>query len=112
LKITPIATVQNRCNVFDRLPYANGVITRCEDMGLAFIAHSPVGGHNTHSRVSDHPALNDVARRHGATAKEVAIQWLLASSPSLVTIPGATKVSSALSSIRAAELRFTDEDRA
>jgi aryl-alcohol dehydrogenase-like predicted oxidoreductase len=112
LKIAPIASVQNRCNVADRFPYANGVIARCEDMGLGFIAHSAVGGHRGHPRVREHAALQSIAQRRGVAPQEVALQWLLSSSRSLVAIPGATKVSSAQSSARAAELRFTPEDSA
>jgi aryl-alcohol dehydrogenase-like predicted oxidoreductase len=112
LKVAPIASVQNRCNVADRFPYANGVVSRCEDMGLTFIAHSPVGGHRGHPRVSQHPALQAIASRRGVAPQEVALQWLLSSSRSLVAIPGASKVASALSSIRAASLRFTPEDLA
>jgi aryl-alcohol dehydrogenase-like predicted oxidoreductase len=110
-KIVPIATVQNRCNVVERNNFGNGVVSRCEDMGLSFIAHSPVGGHHQHYRIAQHPVLNAIAARREASPYEVALQWLLASSPSVVTIPGASKVSSALSSIRAADLRFTPEDR-
>jgi aryl-alcohol dehydrogenase-like predicted oxidoreductase len=103
-RIVSIATVQNRCNPYDRQPFSNGVIDWCERTGAAFIAHSPVGGHKGHSRIANDDALRAVAASRGVTPEQVALAWLLASSDCLLAIPGATKLESVESSARAADI--------
>src|SRR5262249_2068085 len=44
-QVMDIVAVQNRCNVFDRFSFANGVVNHCRTRGIAFMAHSPMGGH-------------------------------------------------------------------
>lgn len=109
-RVTEIASVQNRCNVFDRHPFANGMITACERAGIAFIAHSPVGGHSTHDRVADHPTLRAVGARRGLTPHQVALAWLLAQSPVIFPIAGASKTGNAMSSAAAADIVLSPED--
>ncbi len=110
--IVDIASVQNRCNPFETQSFASGVVRWCAERAIAFLPHSPVGGHRKQRRVADHPTLNAVAERHGATAFEVCLAWLLELSPAVIPIPGASKVSSARSSAAAAELALAEEDLA
>ncbi|HEV8324670.1 MAG TPA: aldo/keto reductase [Myxococcota bacterium] len=110
--IVPIATVQNRCNPFDATSFENGVVAHCEALGIAFLAHSPVGGHRGHARVAADPVLAAVARRRGATPYQVCLAWLLALSPAVVPIPGASRPASARSSAAAAEVHLDDADLA
>jgi diketogulonate reductase-like aldo/keto reductase len=110
--VVEVATVQNRCNLFDAQCFSNGVVELCEQRGIAFIAHSPVGGHQGHPRVANDPTLNAIARRHDSTPQQIALAWLLARSPSLLAIPGATRSASVEGSARAAEIRLTAADLA
>lgn len=110
IRIAPIASVQNRCNVFDRHSFDNGVVKFCERHGIAFIAHSPVGGHRGRSRLASAGSLHTVAARHGLSSEQVAIAWLLAKSPNLLAIPGASKVRSAESSAHMGNLSLTSGD--
>jgi aryl-alcohol dehydrogenase-like predicted oxidoreductase len=109
-RIVPIASVQNRCSAIDRRSFVNGVVDLCQKEKIAFIAHSPVGGHRQQRRVGDHPTLRAVASRNGASPYEVALAWLLASSPVMFVIPGASRAESAQSSARAADLVLGDRD--
>jgi len=111
-KIVPVATVQNRFNAYDRVCLSNGVVSWCERHGAALIAHSPVGGHSAHDRIAKDPALTAVARRHEATPYEVALAWLLSLSSSVLAIPGASRVESISSSVRASSLTLTSDDSA
>ena len=111
-RIAAIVSVQNRCNPFDRECISNGVLDACERQGIAFVAHSPVGGHGDRARVAGDRALCAVGARHGVTPHQVALAWLLALSPALFAIPGAGRISSALSSAQAADLELTPQDRA
>ena len=99
--IVPITSVQNRCNVFERLSFETGVISLCEEESLSFLAHSPVGGNRNHWRTPEDPTLKAVAERHDATPYEVALAWLLARSASIVVIPGASRTANVRSSATA-----------
>lgn len=111
-QVAPIVSVQNRCSVFDRRDFSNGVIALCEAERLAYLAYSPVGGSRGKGRVADDPALKAVAARRGASPFQVALAWLLAKSPAIIPIPGASKITSAIDSAAAGSLALTDEDLA
>jgi aryl-alcohol dehydrogenase-like predicted oxidoreductase len=112
LELTPIAAVQNRCNIFDRRDFDNGLVAHCADLNVAYVPYSPVGGHFGHRRVADDATLARVAGKHGTTPYVIALAWLLARGEHVVPIPGATKVSSVTSSSSAARIALDTEDLA
>jgi aryl-alcohol dehydrogenase-like predicted oxidoreductase len=112
LRLTPIAAVQNRCNVLDTRDFDSGLVARCRELGIAYVPYSPVGGHSGHRRLDQYPALARVAEKHGATSYVIALAWLLAQGPHIVPIPGATKVSSIESSLTAPRVQLDTEDLA
>ncbi len=111
-QVAPIVSVQNRCSVFDRRDFSNGVIALCEAERLAYLAYSPVGGSRGKGRVEGDPTLKALAARRGASPFQVALAWLLAKSPAIIPIPGASKITSAIDSAAAGSLALTDEDLA
>jgi aryl-alcohol dehydrogenase-like predicted oxidoreductase len=112
LALTHIAAVQNRCNVFDRRDFDNGLVAHCARLGVAYVAYSPVGGHFGHRRVADDATLARVARKHATTPYAIALAWLLAKGEHVLPIPGASKVSSITSSLRAVDIALDDGDMA
>jgi aryl-alcohol dehydrogenase-like predicted oxidoreductase len=110
--IVPITSVQNRCNVLDRRSFENGVVARCEELGIAFLPYCPVGGGRGKVKLAAHPSLVKIATRRSASPYEVAIAWLLQASPVMFPIPGASRPESARSSARAAELVLEKDDLA
>jgi aryl-alcohol dehydrogenase-like predicted oxidoreductase len=102
LGLAPIAAVQVALSVFDDRAIRGGVLERCEEKGVAVIAHSPLGG--PRRRVRRHVELGRIAEKHGATPAEVALAWLLALSPAVVPIPGARRPETARSAAHAANL--------
>ncbi|MGD2062646.1 MAG: aldo/keto reductase [Nitrospirota bacterium] len=108
--IVPIASVQNRCSPFHRAAWRDGVLAHCQREGIAFLAYGPVGGHGGQGRTADDASLNAVARRHGVSPFRVALAWLLAKSPVMLPIPGASRVASAVDSAGAARLALTGDD--
>ena len=112
LRLTPIAAVQNRCNVLDTRDFDSGLVTRCGELGIAYVPYSPVGGHSGHRRLDQYPSLVRVAEKHGTTPYVIALAWLLAQGPHILPIPGATKVSSIESSLTAPRVRLDAEDLA
>lgn len=105
--VTDIVSVQNEYNFDDRS--CDPVIDYCESEGLGFIPWFPL---NT-GRIGDQEtALDRVAKRHQATAKQIALAWLLARSPCVLPIPGTSKMDHLRDNVHAATLRLTDEDKA
>ena len=84
------------------------VLDKCMKLGIAFLPWSPLGGAaqagEVGSRYSDFAA---VATEVGATAQEVVLAWLLALTPVMIPIPGATKTVTVDSIIRSTELKLT-----
>ncbi len=112
LRLTPIAAVQNRCNVLDRRDFESGLVERCRERGIAYVPYSSVGGHSGHRRLDAHPTLARIAAKHGTTQYVIALAWLLAQGPHILPIPGASKISSVESSLTALQVTLDDEDLA
>jgi len=110
LSITHIMSVQNRCNLFERTSFKNGVITFCEENNITFIAHSPVGGHFQHAQCADNILLNKLAKKYHASTYQIMISWLLHKSPSIIPIPGASKTSNIMNSLQAINVELSKED--
>lgn len=110
LSITDIMSVQNRCNLFERTSFENGVVKFCEENNLTFIAHSPVGGHFQHAQYADNGVLIRLAEKYGASTYQIMIAWLLTMSASILTIPGASKASSIKDSLRSTNVELSKED--
>ena len=68
LELAPIAAVQNRCNLFERRDFDNGLVEHCRKLGVAYVPYSPVGGHFGHRRVAQDATLARIAAKHSATS--------------------------------------------
>ena len=110
LSIADITSVQNRCNLFERTSFENGVVKFCEENNITFIAHSPVGGHFQHAQHADNSLLKKLAEKYDASTYQIMIAWLLNESSSILTIPGASKMSSIIDSLQAINVEFSKED--
>ena len=110
LRLSPIAAVQNRCNVLDQRDFDTGLVFRCRELGIAYVPYSPVGGHSRHTRVNDDATLKRIAAKHATTPYVIALAWLLAKGGHVLPIPGATKVTSVESSLTAQEVTLEPSD--
>jgi aryl-alcohol dehydrogenase-like predicted oxidoreductase len=87
----------------------------CEELGLAFLPWSPLGGVSRSSldeagtKVARSP-FHVVADGRGVSPQSVALAWHLAQSPVVIPIPGATRPDSIRDSAWAPELRLTEEE--
>jgi pyridoxine 4-dehydrogenase len=102
-KIVPIVSVQNRYSFADR--EWDYVVDYCESNGIAFIPWFPLGAGKVAGEV-----LNQVAKAHGATPKQVALAWLLRRSPIMLPIPGTSSVEHLGENVAAASVRLMDEE--
>lgn len=110
LSITHIMSVQNRCNLFERTSFKNGVIKFCESNNITFIAHSPVGGHYQHAQRADNVVLKKLAEKYAVSPYQIMIAWLLHKSPNILPIPGASKITSIVDSLKAEKIDLSKED--
>ena len=79
LELAPISAVQVALSIYDDTAVRGGIVERCEEAGIALIAHSPLGGPRRSGRLA----------REGLA--EAALAWLLELSPTVVVIPGARR---------------------
>ena len=78
-KVVPIAAVQNHYNIDERK--WDAVVDYCEREGIVFVPYFPL-------HVEPSRALEETAKRHKATTRQVMLAWLLARSPAMLPIPG------------------------
>jgi aryl-alcohol dehydrogenase-like predicted oxidoreductase len=84
----------------------------CEEMGLAFLPWSPLGGIGKAGDLGTNDAFAAVAAAHGVSPQQVTLAWMLATAPNVVPIPGASRPETARDSAAAADLRLTDDELA
>src|SRR3954470_20193293 len=77
----------------------------CRERRIAIMAYTPLG----QGRMLQHKALAEIAARHGATAAQVALAWLLKQDGTMV-IPKATRPEHVRENRGALDLRLTADD--
>lgn len=86
------------------------VLKRCTDLGIAFLPWSPLGGSTQASEVGSHYAeFAVVGDEVGASAQETVLAWLLATTPVMIPIPGATRPATVDSIVRSLSITLTDD---
>ena len=135
--VQPVAALQNEYSLWWRAPETNGILQACDELGIGFVPYSPLGkgfltgaiGRDTKLGEGDFRAsvprfaqeamaknqsfvdlLKRVAENKGATPAQVALAWLLAQRPTIVPIPGTTKLGRLEENLSAADLRLTEAD--
>ncbi|MER6675304.1 aldo/keto reductase [Streptomyces sp. NPDC000983] len=83
----------------------------CDELGIAFLPWSPLGGISRAGGLgSAHAPFAAVAEAHGVSPQRVCLAWMLAKSPVVVPIPGASRPETVRDSAAAAELVLTTEE--
>ncbi len=86
------------------------VLDRCTQAGIAFLPWSPLGGSTqAHEVGSRYSAFAEVGAELGASPQETVIAWLLALSPVIIPIPGASRPQTIASIVRALTVSLDDE---
>ena len=98
-RLTPVVSIQNRYNVDDRS--SESLVDLCEQEQLIFLPWAPI--QDLHSN----QLVQEVATRHGASARQVVLAWLLARSPAILPIPGTGSVSHLEDNVAAAGIELT-----
>ena len=105
-----IESLQNQCNPWTRGDVDSGLVERCREMGVTYIAWYPVGGEIGHRACASHPVLRELAAKYEASPYQLLLAWLLGLGDHVLPIPGATRVASIQDSARAADLEVEPAD--
>ncbi|NUP03179.1 MAG: aldo/keto reductase [Nonomuraea sp.] len=114
-----LVSVQNRYSPAVR--DSDPELELCQELGLTFLPWSPLSGISassldtpaaTSAALPSFPAFHAVAAGRGVSPQQVCLAWLLARSPALVPIPGASRPGSIRDSAAAADLLLTDAELA
>jgi pyridoxine 4-dehydrogenase len=100
-EVVPIVAVQNRYNLSER--QHEQVVDYCTREGLVFVPFFPLRG-------AGGPPLEEIAQRHGATAAQIALAWLLRRSPAMLPIPGTLSLDHLHENLGALEIELSDDE--
>jgi pyridoxine 4-dehydrogenase len=103
--LVPIATVQNRYNLLDR--EHEPALRYCEEHELGFIPWYPVAAGKLAAAGGP---LTEAARRHGITAAQLSLAWLLQRSPVMLPIPGTASIAHLEENVAAARVQISPEE--
>jgi len=133
--VQPVAAVQSEYSLWTRDVEDNGVLATCEELGIGFVAFSPLGAgfltgkidttttfasgdfrsisprFEAEARAANMAVvelLKGIAAQKHATPGQIALSWLLAQKPWIVPIPGTRKVERLEENIAAASVELTD----
>jgi aryl-alcohol dehydrogenase-like predicted oxidoreductase len=104
-----LVSVQNQFS--PRFRSSEGELRLCDELGLAFLPWSPLGGSSNAGQLgSRHAAFAEVAERHGVSPQQVTLAWMLALSPVVIPIPGSTRPETIRDSAAAADLVLSAQE--
>ena len=113
--VHPIASVQSEYSLWSREPETDGVLSACAELGIGFLAYSPLGrgfltgqikrfedfeaddyrrlsprfqGENFQKNLDLVGKIQEMAAGKGCSASQLALAWTLARRPFVVPIPG------------------------
>ena len=101
-----VTSVQNKYAVDNR--EWEPVLDYCQANGIAFIPWFPIGG----GSMDGQDVLQAVADRHGVTARQVALSWLLHHADNILLIPGTSSLGHLEENMAVGEIRLSEQDLA
>ena len=107
--IAPVVSVQNEFS--PRFRSSSDELAHCQQLGLAFLAWSPLGGMRAAADIGElHRTFAEVAVAHAVSPHQVALAWELAQAEVVIPIPGSSRPETITDSVAAAELELTAEE--
>jgi aryl-alcohol dehydrogenase-like predicted oxidoreductase len=135
--VLPVTALQNEYSLWWRAPETNGILEACDELGIGFVPYSPLGKGFLTGAMTKNAKLGEgdfrkniprfqpqameknqafvdllkrVADEKGAAPAQIALAWLIAQRPTIVPIPGTTKLPRLEENIAAAEIELTKGD--
>jgi len=136
-RVHPITALQTEYSLWTRDPEVNGVLPACRELGIGFVAYSPLGrgfltgrfkstddlpsddyrkryprfeGENFEKNKRITEVIEHVAREKGCKASQLALAWVLAQGNDIVPIPGTKRLLYLDENAAAADIRLNSED--
>ena len=138
-KVHPIAALQSEYSLWTREPETNGVLETCRELGIGFVAYSPLGrgfltgkiqkpsdleekdwrrqnprfmgeAFERNLELAEH--VKNLAKKKGCTAAQLALAWVLAKGEDIVPIPGTKRVKYLEENMGAVKVAFTRQELA
>ena len=138
--VQPVAAIQTEYSIMERSVERNGVLQACEELGIGFVPWGPLGQgflpgklpldaqanfdgktdlRKTFPRFSrevmkaNQPILDFLkafGEKKGATRAQIALAWLAAQKPWIVSIPGTTNLDHSRENLSSINVNLTPED--
>ena len=110
IELVDIAGVQNSYSIMNRDD--DPILELCREHQIAFVPYFPLGSAFTGgpAALAREPSIATVAERHGASASQVALAWLLARYDRMLLIPGTASVAHLEENLAAIDLTLDDDD--
>lgn len=134
--VTPLTAIQSQYSIMERM-YEKYVIPTCEELGIGFVAFSPLGNgflsgkytaDTTYTGLDARQVitrfsrenvlanqllldvLTDIAHQKGATPAQISLAWMLHKKECIVPIPGSRKPGRVQENLSAADVELTDAE--
>jgi len=136
VKVHPIAALQSEYSLWSRDP-ENDVLPTCRELGIGFVAYSPLGrgflsgrfksfddlpegdqrrnwprfqGENFKKNLELAEKVAEIAHAKGCTESQLALAWVLSQGDDIVPIPGTKHIKYLEDNAGALDVRLTPED--
>lgn len=137
MKVHPITALQTEYSLWTRDPEANGVLATCRELGIGFVAYSPLGrgfltgrfrtfedlpaddyrrnsprfqGENFQKNLDLVRRVEEIAREKKCTPSQLALAWVLAKGEDIVPIPGTKRRKYLEENVAALDVKLTKDD--
>ena len=136
--VEPVAAIQTEYSLMERDPEKNGVLATCEELGIGFVPWGPVGMGYLTGKMDAHTKLDPktdlrsgfdrfspenlaanmpvvellrrFAEKKNATPSQIALAWLMAQKPWIVSIPGTRNIDHLNENLGAINVQLTPAD--
>jgi aryl-alcohol dehydrogenase-like predicted oxidoreductase len=137
--VHPVTALQTEYSIWTRDPDENGVLETVRELGVGFVAYSPLGrgfltgrfrspddfdeddfrrhhprfqGENFERNLDLVERVQEIAREKGVTPAQLALAWVLSRGDDVVPIPGTKRRTYLEENTRAVTVELTDDDLA
>jgi aryl-alcohol dehydrogenase-like predicted oxidoreductase len=139
MKVHPITALQTEYSLWTRDPEGNGVLATCRELGIGFVAYSPLGrgfltgqfhtfedlavddyrrssprfqGENFRKNLDLVREVEKLAGEKGCKVSQLALAWVMAQGEDIVPIPGTKRRKYLEENAAAAQVELSPEDLA
>ena len=137
--VHPVTALQTEWSLWTRDPEQNGVLDTVRELGIGFVAYSPLGrgflsgkirsvddfeegdfrrtsprfqGENFAKNLEVLDRVVDIAQAKGVTPSQLALAWVLAQGEDVVPIPGTRRIANLEENVSALDVELTADDLA